>query len=68
MLAPAAVTHQSGLLGFAAAAALFGAVGFSVVLYGMMWTVGFGDADAMAHASATAGIILALMIGLRVSG
>ena len=29
--APAAVAHSSQLLGFAAAAALFGAVGFSVV-------------------------------------
>ena len=31
VVAPAAVAHSSQLLGFVAAAALFGAVGFSVV-------------------------------------
>ena len=37
VLAPAAVTYQSGLLGFGAAAALYSAVGFSVLPTGLCW-------------------------------
>jgi hypothetical protein len=37
VLAPTAVTYQSGLLGFGAAATLFSAVGFSVLPTGLCW-------------------------------
>lgn len=66
VLAPTAVTYQSKLLGMGAAAALFGAVGFSVVPHGLCWCVGFGSGDAMARAAATSSIVLSALVGLRV--
>lgn len=66
VLAPTAVTYQSKLLGMGAAAALFGAVGFSVVPHGLCWCVGFGSGDAMARAAATSGVVLSALVGLRV--
>lgn len=45
VLAPTAVTYQSGLLGFGAAAALYSAVGFSVLPTGLCWCAELADAE-----------------------
>jgi hypothetical protein len=45
VLAPTAITYQSGLLGFGAAAALYSAVGFSVLPTGLCWCVRIVDLE-----------------------
>jgi len=64
-LVPLAHAHGSQLLGFFAAAALFGALGFSVIPMGLGWAVGWANEDTMLNTAAASGCLLALAAAAR---
>eukprot|EP00727_Mastigamoeba_balamuthi_P007507 m51a1_g3377 hypothetical protein (675) ;mRNA; r:474843-477153 len=65
---PAALQHQSVMLAFAAVWAVYTALGFSVVCYGLCWCVGFHSKNAIERVCATSFVLLALFTGLRAAG
>ena len=50
MLAPVAYLLQSSLLGFLAVVALFGALGFSVMCFGLGYVIVFDSEDTLHRA------------------
>jgi len=68
VLVPLAVIHASRLVGFLAVLAIYGALGFVFLAFGMGFLIGFNGANAL-HRCVVASVILMVgLTALRVSG
>lgn len=62
---PLAILQSSKLLGFLASAALFGALGFSVVPFGLGWCIGWSDKHTMRNTQLAAAIIMTALAAVK---
>eukprot|EP00928_Gymnodinium_smaydae_P046134 TRINITY_DN30733_c0_g1_i1.p1 TRINITY_DN30733_c0_g1~~TRINITY_DN30733_c0_g1_i1.p1 ORF type:complete len:723 (+),score=72.05 TRINITY_DN30733_c0_g1_i1:60-2228(+) len=65
---PAAIVHQSTLLGFASVASILAALGFGVAAFPFCYCVGWNSEDDMARSCAACGLGMIAFVAIRVRG
>jgi hypothetical protein len=65
---PWAIFYKSSLLAFLTILAIYAALGFSVLCFGLCWFIGFDSKHAMHRVAVTSAVLLAAFSGFRISG